>query len=82
MLRAAESVQIVGVRIASIEVNAVARSARIDLQCTDNSALLHYLEEINAGESHARWTVAQTRSGQGPVGAVAATIEAHWVARE
>lgn len=68
MLRTLESGAMVGVTATSVEFSATDGSARVELNYSDSTALLDYLDRINEGASPAvgvpRWNLVETRAPQ------------------
>ena len=78
VLTALESVQVPGARLQSIDINAVDRAARIELDVPDAALSLRYLEALNADDA-GRWQLAQLRTaGSPPLTQV--VFEAKWPA--
>lgn len=65
VLAALESVQVPGARLQSIDINAVDRSARIEIDVPDTALSLQYLEALNA-DDHGRWQLVQLRAAKSP----------------
>jgi len=61
VLHALEVTQIEGVRVASIDLNPDAATARIELEFDDAGELMKYLEQINAGDEKPRWSLVQAK---------------------
>jgi hypothetical protein len=73
-----ESAQVLGVKLTSLEVSAVESTARAELEFADHTALLNYLEAINAGEPQPRWALLQAQMALAPGGANVASIVSRW----
>lgn len=78
VLRDLESVHVPGVRLQSIDVNAVDRTARIELETPDSGLSLRYLDALNAQDA-GRWQLMQLRAAALPRVA-RVVIEARWPA--
>ena len=61
VLSAMESARVEGVRLTGLEISASEGSVRAELEFAEHSALLNYLEAINAGEPAPRWLLLQAQ---------------------
>jgi hypothetical protein len=61
VLSSLEAAQVQGVKVVSVETSASEATARVELEFTDHTALLNYLEVINAGEPTPRWVLLQAQ---------------------
>lgn len=77
VLTALESVKIPGVRLLGLEISAPDQTARVELELAEPTALLRYLEAINAGEQRPRWQLLRTET---PISGSAstATLLSRW----
>jgi len=80
VLLSLESAQVQGVKVTGLEISASEGSARVELEFADHTALLAYLEAINAGEPKPRWVLLQAQVGA--VAGVGSTgvIVSNWAA--
>lgn len=63
VLAALESAQVVGVKVTALEILPAERLARVELEVADPTALLQFLEQINAGlEPAQRWQLTRAQS--------------------
>ena len=63
VLAALESAQVVGVKVTALEILPAERLARVELEVADPTALLQYLEQINAGLEPAQgWQLTRAQS--------------------
>ena len=63
VLAALESAQIVGVKVTALDILPAERVARVELEVADPTALLKFLEQINAGLEPARgWQLTRAQS--------------------
>lgn len=63
VLAALESAQVVGVKVTVLEIFPAERLARVELEVADPTALLQFLEQINAGlEPAQRWQLTRAQS--------------------
>ena len=65
VLRSLETVQIAGVRITSIDIDAAEGTVRVEIEQSSGEALMRYLSDLNAGEEKSRWQLVQMRSATG-----------------
>ena len=75
LLTALESMEVPGVTPIAIDVSAVERQVRVELEFADFAAVLRFIDELNAGEVTARWQLIQA---QGTGASPTATIRASW----
>jgi hypothetical protein len=70
VLAALESVQIGGIKVSAIEISPAEHTTRLQIEFTDQTALLHYLEALNDGSTLGRWSLIKVRppSATEPVG--------------
>jgi len=63
VLAAVESARVAGIRVTSLEINAVDATARLELEVRDASDLLKYLDDINAAmDAPQRWRLVRSQS--------------------
>ncbi len=63
MLAALESVEIVGVTPTALEISPAEKWIRVDVEFSDYSQLLEYINGLNAGDSQPRWRLIQAQKG-------------------
>ena len=85
LLTALESMEVPGVTPIAIDISAAERQIRVELEFADFAMVLRFIDELNAGESAARWQFAQAQGAGRPMGALApsggvptAIIRASW----
>lgn len=78
VLRDLESVHVPGVRLQSIDINAVERTARIELDTPGSGLSLRYVDALNAQDA-GRWQLIQLSAAGSPPRA-RVVIEARWQA--
>ena len=78
ILATLESPRVLGARVVVIEVSAVDRSARVELEFVDATALHGYLDDINAGEPTRRWNLTRVSGAPNSGEMGRAAIEAQW----
>lgn len=67
VLTALETVQVPNIKVSSIEIVTAEATARVDVEFNETAALLHYVEELNAGlpELADRWKVTRAQLPMG-----------------
>jgi hypothetical protein len=78
VLASVESVQIVGVRLVSIDIAARDGLVKAEVEATDSQALLRYVQAINAGEPVERWVLVRMQGGRTGPFAVTGSLESQW----
>jgi len=85
LLTALESMEVPGVTPIGIEISAMERQVRVELEFADFAAVLRFIDELNAGESVSRWQLTQAQGTARSMGGLAssggaptATIRAGW----
>lgn len=79
VLAALETVAVQGVNLVSVELDAEQGKARIEVEFATYANLLGYLEQLNAGEVTARWSLVQARAAGTSGGTSVATLESVWL---
>lgn len=78
VLSSIESVQVPGVKVTSLEISASEGTVHAELEFADHTALLGYLEEINAGEPTRRWMLLQAQIASSAGASSVGTIVSSW----
>jgi hypothetical protein len=73
VLARVESVQIVGVKVVSLNLDAVQGSARLELEFQDSAGLMKYLTAINAEEGP-KWALQQAQMSTSPGSATLTSV--------
>ena len=83
VLRSLETVQIEGVRVTAIDVDAPEDLVRVELEQASGEILMRYLGELNAGEEKPRWQLVQMRAAAtGGTNVGTAQLVSRWSERD
>lgn len=80
VLSSLEAVRVPGVKVTVLDISAIERSAKAELEFADYAALNRYLDELNAGEPKIRWRLIQLQSGSTGGAGSTASIGSSWTA--
>jgi hypothetical protein len=64
--------------LTALDISTSEGSAKVELEFTDNDALIRYLEELNAGEPKSRWRLIQAQTNSTAAAMSTATIGSNW----
>jgi hypothetical protein len=79
VLTALETVAVVGIRVVSVDINAVEQSVRVQVEFPDYDTLMTYLRDLNAGEPVERWMLVSAQTNAGSIAArPTATLASNW----
>lgn len=85
MLTALETVESVGITVASIDVDPKERTVQIEIEFFDYARLLEYVDNLNSGEPAPRWRLIQSQASALPRASIigpgvpsTATIRGSW----
>lgn len=69
LLAALEAVEVAGVTPISIDVSVPDRQVKVEIEFADFARVLHFLDELNAGEAIPRWQLVQAQAPARALGA-------------
>jgi len=78
ILRSIERVRIPGVRVLTLDIQAVSGQVRLEIEANDLGQVSQVLDELNAGHEVPRWAWSTTRGEPAPRPRVVATLESSW----
>ena len=85
LLRSLESVEVLGVTVAGIDVSADERQVRVELEYSDFAGLLRFLDDLNAGADSPPWQLVQAQGSPraaaptgAPIALSVATVRGAW----
>ena len=62
VLRSVESAQVVGAKVVNLDIDASTRTAVLSLDVVSASTATAYVEALNAGDDHPKWTLARLQT--------------------